>query len=135
MNSSTNVASTSVGGRLRMQRLRQKSTADEPTLSRETHVRGVRFGIHVSVLPRPCGVAGEAFSGLCVVALVDRCFGHGCPARAPWPKLYASFRRAAEPSTSFYAPMVGRSSASGGTRRASTLRGRPHAFSYAGDRG
>src|SRR4051794_28871813 len=74
-----NWISTEKGSHLRARRTRD--TAPEAALRKAVHAMGLRFRLHVSVLPR-C-TPDFVFPGPHVAVFVDGCYWHGCPRHSP----------------------------------------------------
>jgi DNA mismatch endonuclease, patch repair protein len=62
-----------------MKATRRRDTGAELKLRRELHRRGMRYRIHVQVLPGLRRQADIVFAGVRLAVFVDGCFWHGCP--------------------------------------------------------
>ena len=77
-------AASSPGVRSRMQKQSSRDTGPEMALRKELHRRGLRYRVHVKVLPRR--TADIVFPRAKVAVFVDGCFWHGCPEHYKGPK-------------------------------------------------
>lgn len=77
----------------RMKRQRRQDTNPEMALRRELTRLGLRYRLHVRVLPRLRRAVDIAFVRARVAVFVDGCFWHGCPDHGTWPKAHATWWR------------------------------------------
>lgn len=85
------MSSSSREASLRMSKVRQKGTSAELKLRKAMHAKGLRYSLHVTLLPRR--VADIVFPNLRIAIFVDGCFWHGCPEHGSWPKNNGEFWR------------------------------------------
>lgn len=77
----------------RLARVHQRGTDIEIALRKALYRLELRYCLQVPVLSKPRRVADIAFIGRRVAVFVDRCFWHGSPLHATWPKVNAEFWR------------------------------------------
>jgi DNA mismatch endonuclease (patch repair protein) len=69
-----------------MQATKSRDSRPEVALRKLLHARGLRFRVHVLVLPALRRRADVVFPGARVAVYVDGCFWHGCPEHVVWPR-------------------------------------------------
>ncbi len=77
-----------------MARQRSRDTETELRLRRLLWAAGLRYRVHVRLLPGLRREADLVFPGPKVAVMVDGCYWHGCPEHGTWPKTNAAFWRA-----------------------------------------
>jgi DNA mismatch endonuclease (patch repair protein) len=77
----------------RMSRTRQRDNAREVALRSILHRRGLRFRIHLRLLPGSTRTVDIVFVRARLAIFLDGCFWHGCPDHASWPKTNAEWWR------------------------------------------
>jgi len=64
---------------------RGRDNPREKQLRSSLHRRGLRFRVHVPLLPNKRRTADIVFATARVVVFADGCFWHGCPTHGTWP--------------------------------------------------
>ncbi len=70
----------------RMKRQRRQDTGPERALRRELARLGLRYRLHLRVVPGVRRAADVVFPRARVAVFVDGCFWHGCADHGTWPK-------------------------------------------------
>jgi DNA mismatch endonuclease, patch repair protein len=87
-------AASDANVRHRMSRTPGRDNPHELALRSLLHRRGLRFRVHVRLMPGSQRTADIVFPSRRVVVYLDGCFWHGCPLHGTWPKLNAEWWRA-----------------------------------------
>lgn len=77
----------------RMRANRSRDTTPELLLRSELHRRGLRFRVHLGLIPGVRRRVDLVFKSARVAVFIDGCFWHGCPRHGTWPKANAAFWR------------------------------------------
>lgn len=77
--------------RNRMCAVRQKDTAAEILVRRALHRMGLRYRVHVALLPNLRRKADIVFSRKRIAVMIDGCFWHGCPLHGSMSKVNVDF--------------------------------------------
>lgn len=76
-----------------MQGNRSRDTSPEIAVRRLLHAAGLRYRLHVALLPDRRRTADIVFTRQRVAVLIDGCYWHGCPDHYTAPKANAAFWR------------------------------------------
>lgn len=77
----------------RMRVTKQRDTPPEIALRSELHRRGLRYGLHATLIAGLQRRGDIVFRRARVAVFVDGCFWHGCPKHGTWPKAHATWWR------------------------------------------
>lgn len=76
-----------------MQGNRSRDTSPEVAVRRLLHGAGLRYRLHVALLPGHRRLADIVFTRQRVAVMIDGCYWHGCPDHYTAPKANAAFWR------------------------------------------
>jgi DNA mismatch endonuclease (patch repair protein) len=88
------IVASNVAVSRRMSRTRGHDNPREVALRSILHRRGLRFRIHLELIPGSRRSADIVFPRQRVAVFLDGCFWHGCPLHGTWPKVNAEWWRA-----------------------------------------